>query len=71
MRREFEIKYGDHIIIRPYGGRYYALYSRDELCAVVLYKKGAMAVAQRLYDMETEIELLKRRQKASEQKGER
>ena len=35
-------------LIQPYGTRYFALYDREDLICVTVYKKGAMEVKRRL-----------------------
>ena len=39
---------GDGIRVERYGKRYWAVYDGEELLCVTLYKKGALAITERL-----------------------
>jgi len=51
--------------VRPYGKRFFAVYEDEVLLAVCAYRKGALAVQERLYGLHARISHLEEQQGAS------
>jgi len=53
-RRMRKTEFLGNFIIKPHDSRFYALYEKEELICITVYKIGAIAVMNRLHNIKNE-----------------